>query len=138
MFKFKATTETYSDPISATFVQGIPFGPEFSKGDIAFLHEEFAGSKIFFNSRVLREAMLESKDFLEKALDIKITDARKAEPVKEVKKEEPAKVEELPTDQTGEEVTQEPEVEEKTEDVIEVFDSEDIPKEEVKKTTKKK
>ena len=55
MFKFKATTDTYSDPTSATFIQGIPFGPEFSKGDIAFLHEEFVGSKIFFNSRILRE-----------------------------------------------------------------------------------
>ena len=74
MFVFKPTKQTYSDPVSATFLPGIPFGREKSRGDICLLHEGFAASKIFLNSLVLREAILNSKDFLEEVLDIKITD----------------------------------------------------------------
>ena len=82
MFVFKPTTKTYSDPVSATFTPGIPFGREKSKGDICLLHEGFAASKIFLNSSVLREAILNSKDFLEEVLSIKITDKVGKEPVK--------------------------------------------------------
>ena len=74
MFRFKPTTQTYSDPVSATFKPGIPFGREYSKGDMCLLHEGFQSSKIFLNSTVLREAILNSKEYLEEALGLKITD----------------------------------------------------------------
>ena len=82
MFVFKPTTKTYSDPVSATFTPGIPFGREKSKGDICLLHEGFAASKIFLNSHVLREAILNSKEYLEEVLDIRITDKAGKEPAK--------------------------------------------------------
>lgn len=81
MFVFKPTKQTYSDPVSATFLPGLPFGREKSKGDICLLHEGFASSKIFLNSGVLREAMLNSKDYLEEVLGLKITDKQAKEPV---------------------------------------------------------
>lgn len=89
MFVFKPTKQTYSDPVSATFLPGLPFGREKSRGDICLLHEGFAASKVFLNSIVLREALLNSKDFLEEVLDIKITDkqAKDAVPKKATKKE---------------------------------------------------
>lgn len=74
MFRFKPTTQTYSDPVSATFKPGIPFGREYSKGDMCLLHDGFQSSKIFLNSTVLREAILNSKEYLEEALGLKITD----------------------------------------------------------------
>ena len=74
MFRFKPTTQTYSDPVSATFKPGIPFGREYSKGDMCLLHDGFQSSKIFINSTVLREAILNSKEYLEEALGLKITD----------------------------------------------------------------
>lgn len=103
MFVFKPTTETYSDPSSATFVPGVPFGPEYCKGDIAFLHEEFPGSKMFFNSKILRQAILDSKEYLEKVLEIKISD------VKEYKDPNQISMFEKPTeepDEISEEVVQ--------------------------------
>ncbi len=74
MFVFKPTEKTYSDPVSATFIPGIPFGREKSRGDMCLLHTGFAASKIFLNSSVLREAILNSKEYLEEVLDLKITD----------------------------------------------------------------
>ena len=87
MFVFKDTKHTYSDPVSATFLPGVPFGREKSKGDICLLHTGFAASKIFLNSSVLREALLNSKDLIEEKLDIKITDKKNALPPKAEKKE---------------------------------------------------
>ena len=84
MFKFKPTKKTYSDPTAATFKPGIPFGRKYSAGDICLLHEGFKTSKIFLNSRVLRSAILNSKEFLEEVLEISIKDTR-------VKVEEPKK-----------------------------------------------
>ncbi len=85
MFKFKSTKNTYSDPVSATFKPGIPFGRKYSAGDICLIHEGFQASKVFLNSKILRSALLNSKDFLEKVLEISIKDIRKQP--KEIKKE---------------------------------------------------
>lgn len=81
MFVFKPTTKTYSDPVSATFLPGIPFGREYSRGDICLINEGFQASKIFLNSKIFKSALLSSKDFLEETLDIKIID--KNSPVKD-------------------------------------------------------
>lgn len=86
MFVFKPTKQTYSDPVSATFLPGIPFGRERSRGDICLLHEGFAASKIFLNSIVLREAILNSKEYLENVLDLKITDKRATKSEEELQK----------------------------------------------------
>ena len=82
MFNFKPTNKTYSDPVSAIFRPGVPFGRDYAKGDICLLHDRIPGSKIFLNSKILREAMLDSAEFLEEALEIKIIDTRK-EPKKQ-------------------------------------------------------
>lgn len=79
MFKFKPTNKTYSDPIAATFKPGIPFGRKYSAGDICLIHDGFQGSKIFLNSKILREALLNSKKFLEEVLEISIEDKRNHE-----------------------------------------------------------
>ena len=79
MFKFKPTRLTYTDPVSAVFKPGIPFGRSKSKGDIVLLDEGFMSSKVILNSTVLREAILNSKEFIEKMLDITIKDNRKTE-----------------------------------------------------------
>lgn len=79
MFKFKPTKKTYTDPVSATFKPGIPYGRSKSKGDIVLLDEGFQASKVILNSKVLREAILCSKDFLEEILEISIKDKRKTE-----------------------------------------------------------
>ena len=84
MFKFKPTRKTYSDPIAATFKPGIPLGRKYSAGDMCLLHDGFQGSKIFLNSRVLRAALLNSKEYIEEVLELRITDIRDNEP-KEVK-----------------------------------------------------
>lgn len=77
MFKFKLTKKTYTDPIAATFKPGIPFGRKFSKGDLCLLNDGFQASKVFLNSNVLREALLNSKELLEDLLEISIKDKRK-------------------------------------------------------------
>ena len=77
MFKFKPTKQTYSDPVAATFKPGIPFGRKYSAGDICLLHEGFSASKVFLNSKVLRQAILNSKEYLEEVLEISIKDTRK-------------------------------------------------------------
>ena len=149
MFVFKPTEKTFSDPASATFVPGIPFGREYSKGDICFLHEELQGSKMFFNSNILREAILDSKDFLEEILEIKISDNKKTEVKKEVKAEEPKKEEPVVEEVKEEEVvfeSTEPEpifeeIKEVTEEPTVSFEEELIVeevKEEPKKSNKKK
>lgn len=84
MFKFKPTRKTYSDPIAATFKPGIPLGRKYSAGDMCLLHDGFQGSKVFLNSRVLRAALLNSKEYIEEVLELRITDIRDNEP-KEVK-----------------------------------------------------
>lgn len=77
MFKFKLTKKTYTDPIAATFKPGIPFGRKFSKGDLCLLNDGFQASKVFLNSNVLREALLNSRELLEELLEISIKDKRK-------------------------------------------------------------
>ena len=88
MFVFKPTKQTYSDPVSATFLPGIPFGRERARGDICLLHTGFSGSKVFLNSIILREAILNSKEYLEEALDIKIIDklAKNEQAIQKAKK----------------------------------------------------
>lgn len=87
MFKFKPTNKTYSDPVAATFVPGIPFGREYSRGDICLLNEGFQSSKMFLNSKILREAILNSKEYLEEVLEISIKDKKaiKSTPKKDMK-----------------------------------------------------
>ena len=80
MFKFKPTRKTYSDPIAATFKPGIPLGRKYSAGDMCLLHDGFQGSKVFLNSRVLRAALLNSKEYIEEVLELRITDIRDNEP----------------------------------------------------------
>lgn len=77
-FEFKPVSKTFSDPVSAQFKPGIPFGREFSKGDVVLLHPEITASKLYLNSNVLRDAMLRSKEYLEEVLEIKIIDAKTA------------------------------------------------------------
>lgn len=149
MFIFKPTTKTYSDPVSATFVPGLPFGREKSKGDICLLHEGFAASKIFLNSSVLREAILNSKDYLEEVLHLKITDKLGKEPKKiesdAVEMYEPVGEEVTPTAEVIKEtVVEEENLEPIAEDVEAPKEEAEVteePKEEVvepkKKTTKK-
>lgn len=87
-FKFKPVNKTFSDPVAATFKPGIPFGRNFSKGDIVLLHSEISSSKIYLNSNILRDALLNSKEYLKEALGLIISDVRNVEevPAKEVKK----------------------------------------------------
>lgn len=80
MFKFKPTRKTYTDPIAATFKPGIPLGRKYSAGDMCLLHDGFQGSKVFLNSRVLRAALLNSKEYIEEVLELRITDIRDNEP----------------------------------------------------------
>ena len=121
MFVFKPTEKTYADPASATFRPGIPFGREYSKGDICLLHEEFVASKMFFNSKILRQALLDSAEFLEDALKIKIVDMSAVpvdeveiysedikEPVKHVEVEESFIEEDIPVESPVEDIHEEP------------------------------
>ena len=84
MFIFKPTNKTYTDPATAVFKPAIPLGRKYSKGDICLINEKLMYSKMILNSNVLREALLNSKDFLEQALEITIKDKRK--PVQETTK----------------------------------------------------
>lgn len=78
-FEFKPVEKTFSDPIAAVFKPGTPFGREYARGDIVLLHPEIASSKTFLNSNILRDALLDSREFLEEKLGIQIIDKR--EPV---------------------------------------------------------
>lgn len=84
-FEFRPVEKTFSDPIAAQFKPGAPFGREYSRGDVVLLHPEISSSKIFLNSKVLRDAILASKEYIEEALGLIISDA------KDVKKETKAK-----------------------------------------------
>lgn len=84
-FKFYPVGKTYTDPVTAVFKPAIPFGKKYFKGDIVLMHPEIMGSKVFLNSNILREALLNSAEYLEKAIGIKITDATKSEEKIEVK-----------------------------------------------------
>jgi len=141
MFKFKPTNKTYSDPISAIFKPGIPFGRQYTKGDICLLHDRIPGSKIFFNSIILREAMLNSKEYLEEVLDIKIIDTRvEKEEAEKPAKEEPTEppVESEP-ETTPEEEVKEEAIESPAEEdpAIKALADELSEKPKKKKTTKK-
>jgi len=129
MFVFKPTEKTYSDPASSIFKPGIPFGFEYSRGDICFYHDELLGSKMFFNSKILRQAILDSKDYLEEVLDLKIEDAREPEEVKEEVVEETTEPEvEETTEATSDESTDE--VEAPTNEEAHEESTEDTPAEE--------
>ena len=91
-FKFKPVNKTFSDPVAATFKPGIPFGRNFSKGDIVLLHSEISSSKIYLNSNILRDALLNSKEYLEEALGLIISDARDVEEAPVKKNSRKAKV----------------------------------------------
>ena len=78
-FEFKPVEKTFSDPVAAVFKPGTPFGREYSRGDIVLLHPEIATSKTFLNSTILRDALLDSKEYLEEKLGIKIIDTRAKE-----------------------------------------------------------
>ena len=84
-FEFKPVEKTFSDPVSAVFKPGTPFGREYSRGDIVLLHPEISSSKIFLNSLILRDALLDSKEFMEEILGIKIIDTRVEEIIKKPK-----------------------------------------------------
>lgn len=109
-FEFRPVERTFSDPIAAQFKPGAPFGREYSRGDIVLLHPEISSSKIYLNSKVLRDAILASKDYVEEVLGLVISDALNVEETKEAKKETKAKknskkVEE-PKEEPVEEVTE--------------------------------
>lgn len=78
-FEFKPVEKTFSDPVAAVFKPGTPFGREYARGDIVLLHPEIATSKTFLNSTILRDALLDSKEYLEEKLGIKIIDTRAKE-----------------------------------------------------------
>lgn len=82
-FKFYPVEKTYTDPVTAVFRPAIPYGRKYFKGDIVLMHQGMIGSKIFLNSHILREALLSSASYLERVLEIKITDVAKSEEVKE-------------------------------------------------------
>lgn len=82
-FEFKPVEKTFSDPVSAIFKPGIPFGREYCRGDVVLLHPEIATSKTFLNSKILRDALLDSREYLEKVLDVKIVDAREPEVIED-------------------------------------------------------
>jgi hypothetical protein len=97
-FEFRPITKTYSDPVVSTFRPGTPFGREYSRGDIVLLHPEISASKTYLNSKVLRDAILNSKEYLEEVLGLVITDAlepKKTESKKEKKDKKEVKEEKL-------------------------------------------
>ncbi len=108
-FEFRPVNRTFSDPVAAQFKPGTPFGREYSRGDVVLLHPEISSSKIYLNSNVLRDAMLTSKEYLEEALGLIISDAANVEEVKE----------EAPKKESKPKKTSKKEVPEVTEVVIE-------------------
>lgn len=110
-FEFRPVERTFSDPVAAQFKPGAPFGREYSRGDVVLLHPEISSSKIYLNSKVLRDAILASKDYIEEVLGLVISDALNVEETKEAKKETKAKknskkVEEPKAEEPVEEVTE--------------------------------
>lgn len=111
-FEFKPVEKTFSDPIAAVFKPGTPFGREYARGDIVLLHPEISSSKIFLNSNILRDALLDSREYLESKLDIKIMDTRAPEKI-----EKPAETRGKKK-QTKDLVVEEPIVEEETSEEV--------------------
>ena len=111
-FEFKPVEQTFSDPVAAVFKPGTPFGREYSRGDIVLLHPEISTSKVYLNSLVLRDAILGSKEYLEKKLGIIITDA------KEEPKKAPAKKTKGKPKEDLETTIEEPVKEEHTDDPV--------------------
>jgi len=105
-FEFRPVERTFSDPIAAQFKPGAPFGREYSRGDIVLLHPEISSSKVFLNSKVLRDAILSSKEYLEEALGLVISDAHNVEEVKEEPKKETKKRSKKADESVKEEVTE--------------------------------
>lgn len=105
-FEFRPVEKTFSDPIAAQFKPGAPFGREYSRGDIVLLHPEISSSKVFLNSKVLRDAILTSKEYLEEVLGLVISDAYNVEEVKEEPKKEPKKRSKKADEPIKEEVTE--------------------------------
>lgn len=107
-FEFRPVNRTFSDPIAAQFKPGTPFGREYSRGDVVLLHPEISSSKVYLNSKVLRDAILTSKEYLEEALGLIINDANNIEEVKEEapKKETKAKKSSKKVEPKPEEVTE--------------------------------
>lgn len=121
-FEFRPVNRTFSDPVAAQFKPGAPFGREYSRGDIVLLHPEISSSKIYLNSNVLRDAILTSKEYLEEALGLVISDAKNIEEVKETKSKKGSKKVKEPTKEvtevTIEGVNEVPEGEEVKEEVV--------------------
>ena len=111
-FEFKPVEKTFSDPIAAVFKPGTPFGREYARGDIVLLHPEISSSKIFLNSNILRDALLDSREYLEEKLGIKIMDTRAPEKI-----EKPAETRGKKK-QTKDLVVEEPIVEEETSEEV--------------------
>lgn len=102
-FEFRPIEKTYSDPVTASFRPGIPFGREFSRGDVVLLHPEISSSKIFLNSNILREALLNSKSFIEEKLGLVIVEALPE--IKENKKAANKRAKDKKAEEVKEEVT---------------------------------
>lgn len=119
-FEFKPVEKTFSDPVAAVFKPGTPFGREYSRGDIVLLHPEISSSKVFLNSLILKDALLDSREYLEEKLGIVITEKEVPKEKKSTKKtKETVKVEE-PIEEPIEEIT------ENVEEVIEEKSIEDL------------
>ena len=108
-FEFKPVEKTFSDPVAAVFKPGTPFGREYSRGDIVLLHPEISSSKVFLNSLILRDALLDSKEYIEEKLGIIITEKTEEPKAKKSTKKtkETVKVEE-PVEEKVEEPIEEP------------------------------
>lgn len=120
-FEFKPVEKTFSDPVAAVFKPGTPFGREYSRGDIVLLHPEISSSKVFLNSLILKDALLDSREYLEEKLGIVITEKTEEPKAKKSTKKtkETVKVEE-PIEEPIEETT------ENVEEVIEEKSIEDL------------
>lgn len=106
-FEFRPVNRTFSDPIAAQFKPGAPFGREYSRGDIVLLHPEISSSKVYLNSNILRDAILASKEYLEEALGLVISDTRNVEEAKkDTKSKKGSKKLEEPKEEPVEEVTE--------------------------------
>jgi hypothetical protein len=129
-FKFYPVGKTYTDPVTAVFKPAIPFGKKYFKGDIVLMHPEIMGSKVFLNSNILREALLNSADYLEEAIGIKITDVAKSEKVEEVVEVKPRRRTNIPKVEKVEDtiIVDEPTKEEpkKEEPVVETLGEEEL------------
>jgi len=122
-FRFYPVEKTYTDPVTAVFKPAIPFGKKYFKGDLVLMHPEIMGSKVFLNSNILREAILNSKELLEERLGLVIEDATKSEkPKKKTTAKKVEKVEEV-LETPKEEPVEEPKKEEEPSvDALEVED----------------